>query len=263
MRGDDFRRSRRLASGAHAAAGAVDGARPRRADRRRRSGGNPGVVGGENGYAELSIGSVATRAGVHRPAIYRRWPSKRHLVVDVVVAHIGTDPTPDTGDLRADLVAGITTLVVGGLSETVVGRILPALVADLAADPELARDFQSAFFQPRRDSTAAVLESARLRGDIRSDFDLDFVLDALASPIYYRALFRHLPLDALLAEQSVDSVLLTLTPPRKFLKPFRFSSIRLDQARHGCRCSALRWPLTRRHRVRSRRLRRCRACVQA
>lgn len=166
---------------------------------------------GENGYAELSIGSVATRAGVHRPAIYRRWPSKRHLAVDVVVAHIGTDPTPDTGDLRADLVAGITTLVVG-LSETVVGRILPALVADLAADPELARDFQSAFFQPRRDSTAAVLESARLRGDIRSDFDLDFVLDALASPIYYRALFRHLPLDALLAEQSVDSVLLTLTP---------------------------------------------------
>lgn len=142
-------------------------------------------------------------------------PSKRHLVVDVVVAHIGTDPTPDTGDLRADLVAGITTLVVGGLSETVVGRILPALVADLAADPELARDFQSAFFQPRRDSTAAVLESARLRGDIRSDFDLDFVLDALASPIYYRALFRHLPLDALLAEQSVDSVLLTLTPPHE------------------------------------------------
>ncbi|NMM90470.1 TetR family transcriptional regulator [Rhodococcus sp. SRB_17] len=164
---------------------------------------------GEKGYGELSIGSVATRAGVHRPAIYRRWPSKRHLVVDVVVAQVGTQPTPNTGDLRADLVAGISTLVVG-LRDTVVGAVLPALVADLASDPELARDFQANFFQPRRNSTAAVLESARARGEIRDDFDLDFVLDALAAPIYYRALFRHLPLDELLAEQSVDSVLLTL-----------------------------------------------------
>lgn len=164
----------------------------------------------EKGYAELSIGSVASRAGVHRPAMYRRWPSKRHLVVDVVVRQIGTHPTPDTGDLRADLIAGITTLIVG-LGDTVVGGILPALVADLAADPELARDFRLAFFEPRRDSTAAVLESASARGEICDDFDLNFVLDALAAPAYYRALFRHLPLDVRLAEQSVDAVLLTLS----------------------------------------------------
>ncbi|MGC0362609.1 AcrR family transcriptional regulator [Rhodococcus sp. 27YEA15] len=166
---------------------------------------------GENGYAELSIGAVAARAGVHRPAIYRRWPSKRHLVVDVVVANVGASPTPDTGDLRADLIAGITTLVVG-LGETTVGRILPAMVADLAADPELAKKFHAVFFQPRRDSTAAVLESARRRGEIRVDFDLEFVLDALAAPVYYRALFGHLPIDNVLAEQSVDSVLAALAP---------------------------------------------------
>ncbi|MFE4503091.1 TetR/AcrR family transcriptional regulator [Rhodococcus sp. NPDC056743] len=165
----------------------------------------------EKGYAELSIGSVASRAGIHRPAIYRRWPSKRHLVVDVVAGQIGIHPTPDTGDLRADLIAGITTVVVG-LRDTVVGSVLPALVADLAADPELACAFRESFFEPRRNSTAAVLESARARGEIRADFDLDFVLDALAAPVYYRALFRHLPLDVYLAEQAVDAVLLALAP---------------------------------------------------
>ncbi len=165
----------------------------------------------QKGYAGLSIGSVASMAGIHRPAIYRRWPSKRHLIVDVVVGQMGIHPTPDTGDLRADLIAGITTVVVG-LKDTVVGSVLPALVADLAADPELAGAFRESFFEPRRNSTAAVLESARARGEIREEFDLEFVLDALAAPVYYRALFRHLPLDVHLAEQAVDAVLLTLTP---------------------------------------------------
>ena len=63
----------------------------------------------EIGYQTLTIGAVASRAGVHRPAVYRRWASKRHLVVDAVASQMGVAPTPDTGDLRADLIAGIAT----------------------------------------------------------------------------------------------------------------------------------------------------------
>ncbi|WP_020668667.1 TetR/AcrR family transcriptional regulator [Amycolatopsis nigrescens] len=163
----------------------------------------------ESGYADLSIGGVAARAGVHRPAIYRRWPSKRHLVVDAVAAGLGLVPTPDTGDLRADLITGMNTMVTA-FGGTALGRVLPALVADLAEDPELNEEFLRTVFHPRRASTAAALESARRRGEIRSDFDLDFVLDALAAPLYYRALFRHLPLTERLAEQTVDTVLAVL-----------------------------------------------------
>lgn len=166
----------------------------------------------EVGYSELSLGQIASRAGVHRPAIYRRWPTKRHLVVDAVVAELGTSPTPDTGDLRADLLTGITTLATA-LGGTTLGVVLPALVSDLARDPELAADFHQRVFVPRRRSTADVLESARRRGVIERPFDLDFVLDALAAPIYYRVLFRHLPVDADLVVKTVDAVLATLIPP--------------------------------------------------
>ncbi|BAD58564.1 putative transcriptional regulator [Nocardia farcinica IFM 10152] len=120
----------------------------------------------QHGYADVSIGQVAARAGVHRPAIYRRWPSKRHPVVDVVADVLGTEPTPDTGDLRADLTAALRA-VVGALRDTSLHRVLPALVADLAADPELQRHFLNAVFEPRRDSTAAALTSARARQEIR------------------------------------------------------------------------------------------------
>jgi hypothetical protein len=49
------------------------------------------------------------------------------------------------------------------------------------------------------------LRSAIARGDIRSDIDLDFVLDALAAPLYYRILFGHLPVSDRLAEQAVST----------------------------------------------------------
>ncbi|MBB5913767.1 AcrR family transcriptional regulator [Nocardia transvalensis] len=161
---------------------------------------------GEVGYQRLTMGSVATRAGVHRPAVYRRWPSKRHLVVEAVARDLGLTPTPDTGDLRDDLVSGMSTLV-RALSGTALGRALPALVADLASDPELAADFRRRVFEPRRETTAAALRSAMARGEVDSGIDMDFVLDALAAPLYYRVLFGHLPLTDHLAEQSVDTVL--------------------------------------------------------
>ncbi|MEV2276761.1 TetR/AcrR family transcriptional regulator [Nocardiopsis sp. NPDC049922] len=164
---------------------------------------------GEVGYTALTMGAVARRAGVHRPAVYRRWPSKRHLVVDAVADGLGPRPTPDTGDLRDDLVTGIMT-VVDALAGTPLGRVLPALVADLAADPELAGRFLDRAFHPRRATTAATLRSAVARGEIRADFDMDFVLDALAAPLYYRVLFGHLPLSRPLAEQCVDTVLADL-----------------------------------------------------
>lgn len=168
----------------------------------------------ETGYPELSIGAVARRAGVHRPAVYRRWPSKRHLVVDALGDRLGLAPTPDTGDLRADLVTGMLTLV-DGLAGTPLGRVLPPLVADLAAEPELAERFMGRIFHPRRATTAATLRSAIRRGVIRPDFDMDFVLDALAAPLFYRVLFGHLPLTRSLAEQTVDGVLTGLrTDPR-------------------------------------------------
>src|SRR5918994_587654 len=49
------------------------------------------------GYARMSIEGIARRAGVGKTAVYRRWRSKLHLVLDVVsaLAVMGL-PVPDT-----------------------------------------------------------------------------------------------------------------------------------------------------------------------
>ena len=159
-----------------------------------------------DGYAELSIGQVARTAGVPRSAIYRRWPSKRHLVLDALAETIGVHPTPSSGDLRRDLVAGIDTIR-QALAGSLFGRILPAFLADLTEDSELREQFLTEIFIARRQTTATALRAAVDRGELRDDLDMEYVLDALAAPLYFRALFRHARIDKRLVELTVDSVL--------------------------------------------------------
>jgi AcrR family transcriptional regulator len=60
-----------------------------------------------SGYDDLTIDAVANRAGTSRAVLYRRWPSKRELVLATLVHQVKTDvvATPDTGSLRGDVVA--------------------------------------------------------------------------------------------------------------------------------------------------------------
>ena len=63
----------------------------------------------ERGADAVSISEVARRADVHETSIYRRWPTKEHLVLDALLDYSETKlPIPDTGTLRDDLVAFAT-----------------------------------------------------------------------------------------------------------------------------------------------------------
>ncbi|MBO3732628.1 TetR-like C-terminal domain-containing protein [Glycomyces niveus] len=166
----------------------------------------------EVGYARLTFEAVAARASTSKPALRRRWPSRAHLVVDALAAIVGTAPTPDTGCTRCDLVEGIRTL--GAAYPVKIGRtVLPALVADLAGDPELDRVFLERYFHPRRATTAEALRRGIERGDLVPDADIDLLLDLFGATVYYRVLFGHLPVDQDIAERIVDTVLQGVSTP--------------------------------------------------
>ena len=64
----------------------------------------------KSGYRSVTIGGIARGVQRARTSIYRRWPSKRHLVAYAVISELGDDPAPDTGDLRLDLEGAVKTL---------------------------------------------------------------------------------------------------------------------------------------------------------
>ncbi|MDT0268466.1 TetR/AcrR family transcriptional regulator [Streptomyces sp. DSM 44915] len=66
----------------------------------------------ERGYANLTVDSVARRAGTSKPVLYRRWPDKQRLVEAAVVRRnvIQLVAPADTGSLRGDLIATLTEM---------------------------------------------------------------------------------------------------------------------------------------------------------
>ncbi len=157
------------------------------------------------GYRAVTIEGIARRIQRARTSLYRRWPSKPHLVAYCIVNTMGASPATDTGALRRDLGAAVDTLrraFTGPLRQA-----LPGLVADMANDRQLAHAVRHEVLARRRASMRSALNRARLRGEARTGLDDELVLDILAAPFYFRALFGHAPIDRRMARNIVEYVL--------------------------------------------------------
>jgi AcrR family transcriptional regulator len=141
----------------------------------------------ETGYGRLSMQRVAARAGVGKSALYRRWPGKQEMVLDVV-SRLGvrTDPPPDTGSLVGDLRA-LAHDMRDWLTLPRLRPIAADLLAEVDRNPELGRSFRAMLAGPRRERARAVLDAAAARGEIPDDGALlDLVVDVLGSAPYWR-----------------------------------------------------------------------------
>ncbi len=163
----------------------------------------------EGGYAGLSLEGVARRAGVSRPSLYRRWPSKAALVVDALASVAGTDPAPDTGCLEGDLLAVQQDMA--ALYDTAFARrVVPALLGDLASQPELAQCFRATYVLPRRSSVHRALSRAQRRGEIPEVADPELICDLLAGPLLLEAFVLDRPIDDAYARSTVTAAMAVL-----------------------------------------------------
>ena len=142
----------------------------------------------ERGYDGVTMDRVAERAGVGKAALYRRWPSKREMLVELV-GRFATEAVlpPDTGTLEGDLAAVIEEAI-AVVSDPVVRGVIRALVAEARRSPELAAILTERFRDPRRDAGARMLRRAIERGEIEPDTDIELAQDLMAGPLYFRAI---------------------------------------------------------------------------
>jgi AcrR family transcriptional regulator len=164
----------------------------------------------KGGYQAVTIDGIARRVRRARSSLYRRWPSKRHLVAYAVVSEMGRDPAADTGTIQGDLETAVSTFLrafVGPL-----GHALAGLVSDMAQDRTLASIIRKEVLGPRRKSMREALKRAQTRGEVRHDFDVELLLDMLTGPFYFRALFGHVPITRQTSRKIVEYVLRVLRP---------------------------------------------------
>lgn len=138
------------------------------------------------GFARMSMEGIARRAGVGKTAVYRRWKSKLHLVLDLVaaVAEQGM-PTPDTGSLYGD-VRAVLQLASYALRHPVASQVIPDLLVESARNPEISDMIKSALLDPQQGVAAVVVRAAVARGELPEGTDPDRALDLIVGPLYWR-----------------------------------------------------------------------------
>ncbi len=141
---------------------------------------------GETGYSGLTVEGVATRAGVGKATIYRRWASKLPLVVEAF-SQLPALEDVDTGDLVSDLEKMLRDYL-HLFNSTPLAAAMPSLVGERSHNPELSEMLEPVL-KGRRQPLMRVLERAIERGELPGDLDLELAADLIVGPIAVKLFF--------------------------------------------------------------------------
>lgn len=155
----------------------------------------------ELGWSKLTLGAVATRAGVAKTTLYRRWAGKSELVVDAVAELFDELELPDRGSLAADIEGVVLQFaVLLGRPET--KTALMAVVAESTTDEPLRDRIRTSIVERQKRLVLAGRKRAQERGELPPEPDperaaqtADLIFDVTAGAVVHRALVSAEPVD--------------------------------------------------------------------
>lgn len=155
----------------------------------------------ELGWSKLSMGDVATRAGVAKTTLYRRWANKNELVVDAVAVLFDELELPDLGSLRADI-ENVVLQFAALLERPETKTALMAVVAESTRDEPLRERIRDSIVDRQKRLVLEGRQRAQERGELPADrapetiaAGDDLIFDVVAGAVVHRALVSAEPVD--------------------------------------------------------------------
>lgn len=157
-------------------------------------------------YADISVESIAARAGVHKTTVYRRWGSKVEIIKQALIGAAGTHiQVPDTGSVDGDLLL-LARAVQVVLSPPQGAAITTALIVGGLASTELAEVMRQ-FWEVRLEAISAIVDRAVSRGELPAGTDPVALMRTMAAPLYYQLLVVRVPVTQADADLSASATL--------------------------------------------------------
>jgi AcrR family transcriptional regulator len=139
------------------------------------------------GYGGVTLDKVAARAKASKPTIYRRWPSKEHLVI-AAFDRFPPLQAKDKGDVLEELL-DLYEQFIAIMHQRPLAGVLPMLAGEWAHNPKLASAMEP-LVERRREPITVVLRRAAARGELPAATDIDMANDLVMGPLLQRMFFR-------------------------------------------------------------------------
>ncbi|NLU82337.1 TetR/AcrR family transcriptional regulator [Rhodococcus sp. HNM0569] len=133
-------------------------------------------------YPKITVEGIAARAGVGKQTIYRWWPSKGAVVVDVLARDLPDGDAyalPDTGDLAVDML-NVLRATENEFAGEEFSAFYRAILIEAMGDAPLRARIAEVLFSRQLDAAHTRFASARAAGQMRDD-----VADAVAFELFF------------------------------------------------------------------------------
>ena|SRR5438552_14035830 len=183
----------------------------------------------ERGIDGASMDSIAETSGVSKATIYKHWPDKDALCLEVLYRLKNQIPIFETNDLRADLTA-LLDYEVKEQKSAAHARLMQHLHSYAAKNHAFAIALRARIMEPPVNRITELLKRGLREGSLRSDLEMSVGVALLLGPMMYRYVtaVTGKPLAQNLAEKVVDAFwraygVVPATNPRRKTAPRRRS----------------------------------------
>jgi AcrR family transcriptional regulator len=160
----------------------------------------------ERGIDGASMDAIAETSGVSKATIYKHWPDKDALCLEVLYRLKNQIPIFETDDLRADLTA-LLNYEVKEQKSAAHARLMQHLHAYAAKNHAFAMALRARIMEPPVNRITELIKRGLHEGSLRSDLEISVGIALLLGPMMYRYVtsVTGKPIPQNLAEQVADA----------------------------------------------------------
>ncbi|WP_415975074.1 TetR/AcrR family transcriptional regulator [Rhodococcus sp. 077-4] len=147
------------------------------------------VILATEGYTGLTFRNVAERAGVTRPTLYTRWPTKVHLAYDAAFPADDGALVIDTDDFVSDI-RRLMVAAAASYSRPATRAALPLLLAEFQRDPSLQTELREPNESEVRARFAHIVDKAVTLKHVVPEVNAHVLFDTIVGAIQFRAVFH-------------------------------------------------------------------------
>jgi len=161
---------------------------------------------GDCGIDGVRCEDVATRAGVGKATLYRRWQGKEELLIAAFASLKSPLPEPRGASVREDLTAMLAVMAADA-DDPRYAQQFALLHGEGQRYPRLVAKYKEAIIEPRRELIRSVLRRGIETGELRPDMDIEVAMLSLTGAVMARGKHDETPAEPGFAGRVVDEML--------------------------------------------------------